>query len=63
MTTAKAIKNEPYLKISNLCGSDDFNYAVSRLKEITYAFGDSRQADLLMGRLMIKRDKLIAAGK
>jgi hypothetical protein len=63
MTTAQAISNESYLKISNLSDSSDFNYAIERLKEIETTYGETKQSGLLMGRLLIKRDKLTAAGK
>ena len=63
MTTAQAIKNESYLKISNLCDSSDFNYAIDTLKKIVDMYGSTPQSTLLMGRLLIKRDRLIAAGK
>ena len=62
MNTATAIKNESYLKISNLSDTSDFDYAISRLREITAMHGDTKQSDLLMGRLMIKRDKLQELG-
>jgi hypothetical protein len=58
MNTATAIKNESYLKISNLSDVSDFNYAIDRLRAITALYGETRQSGLLMGRLMIKRDKL-----
>ena len=58
MTTAQAISNEAYLKISNLSDLSDFNYAINRLKEITSMYGETKQSGLLMGRLIIKRDKL-----
>ena len=60
MTTAQAIKNESYLKISNLCDSSDFNYAIDTLKKIVDMYGSTPQSTLLMGRLLIKRDRLIA---
>jgi len=62
MNTATAIKNESYLKISNLSDLSDFNYAIERLREITAKFGDTNQSGLLMGRLLIKRDKLQGVG-
>lgn len=63
MNVSKGIKNEPYLKVSNLCDLEDIETAFKYLKDIEEKHGESLTICKKYLQIVEKESELKAKGK
>jgi hypothetical protein len=59
MALSKIIKQDPYLKISNLTDLNDIDYALNRIRELSKIYGMNKILQSLYLKILVKRERLI----
>lgn len=59
MTLTQAIKNNPYLKPSNLTDLNDVDFALNEILRLIKFYGSNKKLNSLYFKILLKREKLI----